>query len=176
LTKIRGFYKMASNAAVLCIFNGPEERMTEFSIKRLQETLRQQHKGLEKGAEFRSHTRYRSFARVKFQGLAGKENLLKNISILGCCVECTSLADIQPNGRYVLEVIPEAASRIGHFELEVKAVWIRPAGYSGDAGFAITASPKGKLFQRYVDYLSWRDANQRENSGASPEQPTIPTC
>ncbi|MDR3173253.1 MAG: PilZ domain-containing protein [Treponema sp.] len=142
--------------------------MTEFSIKRMRETLHQQHTGLEKGAEYRSHTRYRSFARVKFHGLAGKENLLKNMSVLGCCVECTSLADIQPDGQYVLEVMPEAASRIGHFELEVKVVWIRPSGYSGDVGFTITASPKGKLFQRYVDYLSWRDANQRQDPDDSP--------
>jgi hypothetical protein len=141
--------------------------MTEFSIKRLRESLRKQHGGLEKGAENRSHIRYRSFARVKFHGQIGKENLLKNISILGCCVECTSLADIHLDAPYVLEVMPEAAAGIGHFTLEVKAVWIQPSGYSGDVGFVITASPKGKLFQRYVDYLSWQDANQRPGS---PEQ------
>jgi hypothetical protein len=137
--------------------------MTKFSMKRLGETPQKQHTGLEKGAEYRSHARYRSFAGVKFQGLGGKGSLLKNISIIGCCVECTSLADIQLDNQYVLEVIPEEASKIGYFELAVKAVWIRPSGYSGDVGFVITASPKGKLFQRYVDYLSWRDANQPQN-------------
>jgi hypothetical protein len=142
--------------------------MTEFSIKRLRETLHKQHAGLEKGTEYRSHIRYRSFARVKFRRLEGKENLLKNISVLGCCVECTSLADIHLDGEYVLEVMPEAASKIGYFELEVKAVWIRPSGYSGDVGFVITASPRGKLFQRYVDYLSWRDANQPQGGNNSP--------
>ncbi|MDR2747809.1 MAG: PilZ domain-containing protein [Treponema sp.] len=146
--------------------------MTEFSIKRLRETLRKQHTKLEKGAEFRSHTRYRSFARVKFRGLTGKENLLRNISVLGCCVECSSLADIHPGGQYLLEVMPEAASKIGHFELEVQVVWIRPSDYSGDVGFTITASPKGKLFQRYVDYLSWRDANQPQMADDSPVQHT----
>jgi hypothetical protein len=144
--------------------------MTEFSINRLKETLQKQHSGPEKGSEYRFHTRYRSFARVKFQGQIGKENILKNISIVGCCVECTSLADIHVDGLYVLEVMPEAAARIGHFDLEVKAVWIRAAGYSGDVGFAITASPKGRLFQRYVDYLSWRDAKQPQSAGDSPEQ------
>jgi hypothetical protein len=142
--------------------------MTEFSIKRLRETLHKQHAESEKGAEYRSHTRYRSFARVKFRGLEGKENLLKNISVLGCCVECTSLADIHPDSQYVLEVMPEAASKIGPFDLDVETVWIRPSGYSGDVGFAITASPKGKLFQRYVDYLSWRDANQSQDGADSP--------
>jgi hypothetical protein len=144
--------------------------MTEFSIKRLRESLHKQHGGLEKGAEHRSHIRYRSFARVKFRDLIGKENLLKNLSILGCCVECTSLADIHLDTPYVLEVIPEPAAGIGHFTLEVKAVWIRPAGYSGDVGFVITASPKGKLFQRYVDYLAWRDANQRQGPDGSSGQ------
>jgi hypothetical protein len=137
-------------------------------MKRLQETLHKQQTGLKKGVEYRAHARYQSFARVKFRGLVGKENLLKNISILGCCVECTSLGDIQPDGEYVLEVMPEAASRIGRFELAVKVVWIRPSGYSGDVGFTITTSPKGKLFQRYVDYLSWRDAGQRQNADDPP--------
>ena len=144
--------------------------MTEFSIKRLRETLHKQHAEQGKGAEYRSHTRYRSFARVKFRGLEVKENLLKNISVLGCCVECTSLADIQPEALYVLEIMPEAASKIGHFDLEVKTVWIRPSGYSGEVGFTITASPKGKLFQRYVDYLSWREANPSQNGADSPER------
>ncbi|MDR0730663.1 MAG: PilZ domain-containing protein [Treponema sp.] len=142
--------------------------MTEFSIKRLRESL-DKHKQHEKtGAELRSHTRYRSFARVKFPDQIGKENLLKNLSILGCCVECTSLVDIHLDTPYTLEVMPEAAAGIGNFTLEVKAVWIHPAGYSGDVGFVITASPKGKLFQRYVDYLSWREANQRQ----SPDGPS----
>jgi hypothetical protein len=142
--------------------------MTEFSINRLQETLQKQHRGMEKESEYRFHTRYRSFARVKFQGHIGKENILKNISVVGCCVECTSLADIQVDNQYVLEVMPEAAAKIGRFDLEVKAVWIRASGYSGEVGFAITASPKGKLFQRYVDYLSWRDA--KRPAGDPPDQ------
>jgi hypothetical protein len=142
--------------------------MTEFSIKRLRESLGKRKQQGNPGAEHRSHTRYRSFARVKFRDQIGKENLLKNLSILGCCVECTSLADIHLDAPYTLELIPEAAAGIGHFTLEVKAVWIQPAGYSGDVGFVITASPKGKLFQRYVDYLSWRDANQRQD----PEGPS----
>ncbi|MDR1306193.1 MAG: PilZ domain-containing protein [Treponema sp.] len=145
--------------------------MTEFSIKRLQETLHKQNAGFEKGPEYhRSHVRYRTFARVKFRGQVGKENLLKNISVLGCCVECTSLADIRVDSQYTLEVIPEAASGIGYFDLEVKAVWVQATGYSGDVGFTIIASPKGKLFQRYVDYLSWRDAKQRKDEGVPPEK------
>jgi hypothetical protein len=153
-----------------CIFQ-ENEYMTEFSIKRLQEALHRQHGELRKGnqSEHRSHVRYRAFARVKFQGFGGEESLLKDISVTGCRVECTSLADIQLNTQYVLEVIPEAAANIGRFNLEVKVVWIHPAGYSGDVGFNIVASPKGKLFQRYVDYLSWRENHQRRSPSELPE-------
>ncbi|MDR0719621.1 MAG: PilZ domain-containing protein [Treponema sp.] len=108
----------------------------------------------------RSHIRYRTYAKVKFRGILEQESILKDISITGCRVECTSLADIHVGSTYTLEVIPESSSRIGHFDLEVTVVWISMAGYSGDVGFSITASPKGKLFQRYVDYLSWKGSHE----------------
>ncbi|MDR1970932.1 MAG: PilZ domain-containing protein [Treponema sp.] len=144
--------------------------MTEFSIKRLGETLRKQHGESKREAEHRSHTRYRTFARVKFRGHLGEENLLKDISVTGCCVECTSLVDIQLDIPYILEIIPESAAKIGQFDIEVKAVWIREMGYSGEVGFTITASPKGKLFQRYVDYLSWREDHSAQRPADSPER------
>jgi hypothetical protein len=112
-----------------------------------------------KGSENRRHTRYRAFARVKFPNHLGEESLLKDISVTGCCVECTSLMNLEPGIQYTLELIPENAAKIGRFNLEVKSVWIRPGDYSSDVGFSIVASPKGKLFQRYVDYLAWRDAH-----------------
>ncbi|MDR2135576.1 MAG: PilZ domain-containing protein [Treponema sp.] len=131
--------------------------MTELSAKRPQEFSRD--KEAPKDADHRSHVRYQTYAKVKFRGIMEQESLLKDISVTGCRVECTSLADIQIGSGYTLEVIPEAGSQIGRFDLEVKAVWISMAGYSGDVGFTITASPKGKLFQRYVDYLSWKGSH-----------------
>jgi hypothetical protein len=118
-----------------------------------------QAKGSPKGSENRRHIRYRAFARVRFPDHAGEESLLKDISITGCCVECTSLMNLKPDTPYTLEMIPESAAKIGKFSLEVKSIWIRPGDYSSDVGFSIVASPKGKLFQRYVDYLAWRDAH-----------------
>jgi hypothetical protein len=118
-----------------------------------------QGEGNPKGSENRRHTRYRSFARVRFPGQLGGENLLKDISVTGCRVECTSLMNLKPDIQYTLEMIPEAAAKIGAFNLEVKPIWIRSGDYSSDVGFIIVASPKGKLFQRYVDYLAWRDAH-----------------
>jgi hypothetical protein len=119
-----------------------------------------------KGAENRRHTRYRAFAKVKFPDHVGEESILKDISITGCCVECTSLINLKLDALYTLEMIPEKASKIGRFCLEVKSIWIRPGDYSSDVGFSIIASPKGKLFQRYVDYLVWRDAHPGRDAKA----------
>ncbi|GHT56299.1 hypothetical protein FACS1894109_04810 [Spirochaetia bacterium] len=106
--------------------------------------------------ENRKNIRYRTLAKVRIHGILGEESLLKDLSVTGCCVECTSLADIGPNNQYKLEIIPEKAAKIGQFELEVEVKWVRSGADSSEVGFSITASPKGKLFQRYVDYLSWR--------------------
>jgi hypothetical protein len=103
----------------------------------------------------RKNIRYRTLAQARIHGILGEESLLKDLSVTGCCVECTSLADIQSDNQYKLEVIPEAAAKIGKFELSVEVKWVRSGAYSGEVGFAITASPRGKLFQRYVDYLAW---------------------
>ncbi|GHV62969.1 hypothetical protein AGMMS49587_11450 [Spirochaetia bacterium] len=108
--------------------------------------------------EGRKNIRYRTLARVRIYGILEEDSLLKDLSVTGCCVECTSLADIQPNTRYKMEIIPEKAANIDKFELLVETKWVRSGEYSGEVGFAITASPRGKLFQRYVDYLSWRAA------------------
>jgi hypothetical protein len=106
--------------------------------------------------EGRKSIRYRTLAKVRIHGILGEESLLKDLSVTGCCVECTSLADIQPNTQYKLEVIPEKDAKIDKFELVVESKWVRSGAYSGEVGFVITGFPKGKLFQRYVDYLSWR--------------------
>jgi hypothetical protein len=106
----------------------------------------------------RKNHRYRTLARVRIPGILEGENLLKDLSITGCCVECTSWGDIKPESPYQIEIFPESASQIGSFELTVQSKWIRQGGYSGEIGFAIVASPKGKLFQRYVDYLEYRSS------------------
>jgi hypothetical protein len=104
----------------------------------------------------RKNRRYRTLAHVRISGIPEGENLLKDLSVTGCCVECTSCADIKPDSSYQIEIFPESASRIGSFKLTVQSKWIRLGQYTGEVGFVITASPKGKLFQRYVDYLAYR--------------------
>jgi hypothetical protein len=106
--------------------------------------------------ENRKNRRYQTLARVKISGVLEGEMLLKDLSVTGCCVECTSLLDIKPDTQYRLEIFPEGVSNIGGFDLFVESKWIRTGNYSGEVGFNIIASPKGKLFQRYVDYLAWR--------------------
>jgi len=109
--------------------------------------------------ENRRSPRYGAMARAFISGVLQGECLLKNISITGCCVECTGAADIQPKTRYELKIKPEAASHIGSFQLEVECKWVRNDNYTAELGFAIVASPKGKKFQRYVDYLAYRHAH-----------------
>jgi hypothetical protein len=86
------------------------------------------------------------------------EHLLKDLSVTACCVECTAAVDVEPGSVFQLEVIPEAGSGIGSFSLSAECKLTRFAGYSTDIVFAITASPKGRHFQRYVDYLAWKQA------------------
>jgi hypothetical protein len=106
--------------------------------------------------EKRKNVRYPTLARALIPGLFDGEAMLKDISITGCCVEYTMFVDVKPNTHYKVQIIPDSASGIGSFELEVKTCWVRAGGYSCEIGFAITVSPKGKEFMRYVDYLAWR--------------------
>ena len=106
--------------------------------------------------ERRVNTRYQTLAKVKIEDAESGEILLKDISVTGCCVECTTYVEIKLNMQYTLKVIPESITKIGDFDLLVESKWIRPSGDSYEIGFNIIESPKGKHFQRYVDYLSLR--------------------
>jgi hypothetical protein len=110
--------------------------------------------------ENRKNMRYRTLAKARIADIFEGESLLKDLSITGCCVECTMYVDIKMNTRYKLTVLPESVTRIGEFELLVESKWIHAVGYSCDIGFNIIESPKGKLFQRYVDYLTWRSSGE----------------
>jgi hypothetical protein len=108
-------------------------------------------------AESRNNPRYQTLAIARISGHPEYEGLLKNISVTGCCVEYTVKADILPHTQYKLEIVPEKGLKIDNFELLVEQKWIRSDGYSTDVGFIIDASPKGKHFQDYVDYLSYHN-------------------
>jgi len=107
-------------------------------------------------AENRKSPRYRTIARVEMPKVPGGDGLLKNISITGCCVECAGIVNIQPAAQYQLMIKPEKESHIGAFELMVECKWVRSDAQGTELGFSIIASPKGKQFQYYVDYLAYR--------------------
>jgi hypothetical protein len=106
--------------------------------------------------EKRKHVRYPTIARVLVKDLAESEALLKDLSVTGCCVEYTINVDVKPHANYKIEVFPESAAQIGKFDLDCECRWVQNGGYSCEVGFSVLASPKGKPFQRYVDYLSYR--------------------
>ena len=108
--------------------------------------------------ENRKNPRYQTLARARIPGIMEGENLLKDLSITGCCVESTVNTEIQEGIHYKLEVKPESASRIKNFQLVVERKWVRPENYATEIGFSIIESPKGRQFQRYVDYLSYRNS------------------
>ena len=107
-------------------------------------------------SELRKNKRYQTIAKAKIKGIDYGETVLKDLSITGCCLESTVQLDIKPGTKHKIEIIPENAANIRKFELTAEAVWIHGGSYSMELGFIILESPKGKLFQRYVDYLAWR--------------------
>jgi hypothetical protein len=109
--------------------------------------------------ENRKHIRYPTLARAIIPEIFDGEALLKDISITGCCVEYTMFVDVQPNVQYKVRILPDSAARVDPFDLFVESRWVRAGGYSCEIGFAITTSPKGRDFQRYVDYLAWRSTS-----------------
>ncbi|MDR2663290.1 MAG: PilZ domain-containing protein [Treponema sp.] len=108
------------------------------------------------GADKRKNHRYPSIARAGIPEVFSGEAFLKDLSITGCRIECTMHVDIQEGTKYRITVRPEEAAGIGSFDLAAECRWLRPGGYSCEIGFDIKESPKGKDFQKYVDYLSWR--------------------
>jgi hypothetical protein len=106
----------------------------------------------------RKNRRYPAIAQVRIPEAFSGEALLKDLSVTGCCIECTMNVELKTNSKYTLNIIPEKISKIGGFDLNAECKWIRPDGYSCVIGFDITESPKGKPFERYVDYLSWRSS------------------
>ena len=108
--------------------------------------------------EHRRSPRYRASARAHIRGIMDGENLLKDISLTGCCVESPVNADIQPGIQYQLDIEPEKSASVGNFQLLVEQKWKRPGEISTEIGFLIIASPKGKQFQLYIDYLSYRNS------------------
>ncbi|MDR3123137.1 MAG: PilZ domain-containing protein [Treponema sp.] len=106
--------------------------------------------------ENRKSIRYPTLARAIIPEIVDGEGLLKDLSITGCCVEYTMFVDVKLNTQYKAQILPDSTAKIEPFDLCVESRWVRADSYSCEIGFAITMSPKGRDFQRYVDYLAWR--------------------
>jgi hypothetical protein len=99
-------------------------------------------------------------ARARITGVLEGEVVIKNLSITGCCLECTAeTEEIKPNEKYIITIDPEASSQISSFGLEVECKWVRKSGVFTEIGFNIITSPKGKQFQDYVDFLDYYPQN-----------------
>jgi hypothetical protein len=120
--------------------------------------------------EQRKNARYESLARITIEQLINEEFILKDISVTGCRLECPLGSKITAKKRYMLHLIPENASKIAGFSFEVESKWMRSCGSSNEVGFNITESPKGKEFQSYVDYLSWRYSKGSSMTGNGVNQ------
>jgi len=105
--------------------------------------------------EKRINPRFRTMGHAQIEGEITGELLLKDISITGCCLECTTLCDIVKDKKYKIIILPESSSRIDAFEIEAECRWMHSEDYVTELGFLVTASPKGRQFQRYVDYLEF---------------------
>ncbi|MDR0498038.1 MAG: PilZ domain-containing protein [Treponema sp.] len=115
--------------------------------------------------EKRNSPRYQTTAKVKIEGIDKGDINLMDISITGCRVVCSDYEEIELNKQYKIEVIPESAAKVGLFDFFAESKWIRTDIYSSEIGFIIVESPKGKQFQRYVDYLSWRYSQGNSMTG-----------
>ena len=103
----------------------------------------------------RDNERYTSQARVRMPGILEGDALLKDFSVSGCCIESTIRIDVALNKTYNIEIIPEKASNVKKFVISAEVRWIRTVDYTFYVGFFIAVSPKGKLFQHFVDYVDY---------------------
>ena len=107
-------------------------------------------------AENRKERRYPSIAHARIPELFTGDALLRDISITGCRIECTMHIDIKENARYTITVLPEKSAGVDQFDLIADCKWFHFSSNSYSAGFTIIKSPGKKDFEKYVDYLSWR--------------------
>jgi len=110
--------------------------------------------------ELRKSVRYPSYARARVEELFPGEAIVRDLSITGCRLEFTAAVFFSKANPCRISIQPEEKSSVDPFQLEAVPQWSRASYDTFEIGFAIESSPKGKAFQRYVDYLSWMSANK----------------
>ena len=106
----------------------------------------------------RKNTRHATLARARVKSAFDGEALLRDLSTSGCSIEYSANINIGQNMYYMMEILPEKASLIESFELEVSSRWVKNTANSCAIGFTITPQPKGSPFQRYLEYVTWRSS------------------
>jgi hypothetical protein len=96
--------------------------------------------------------RYGCVVRVGINGFEG-EAVLGNISSGGFLMESRTYAAITVGEHYTIQIKPEAASGLEHFELEVEVRWIQSTETKFSAGFLVVRPPADKSFEKYLDYV-----------------------
>ncbi len=110
--------------------------------------------------ELRKNVRYPSYARARVDELFAGDAVVKDLSVTGCRLEFTAAVAFSRETPCRITIVPEDKSAIDSFQIEARAQWSRASYDTFEIGFAIETSPKGKAFQRYVDYLSWLSTNK----------------
>ena len=95
--------------------------------------------------------------------------LLTDISTSGCRIEHTMMIDVEKGKRYTLHVKPEPSANIREFSLVAEARWMEAKDCAFQAGFSVAVLPKGKDFQRYIDYLAYRKQGSDDHRGRVDE-------
>jgi len=121
--------------------------------------------------EQRKNTRFLTAAKVTIKEFGKEEFQLKDLSITGCRIEYPLDVEILLDMRFSLKIFPEKEAKVHPFSMVVEAKWMGVSVNSCEAGFLIIESPKGKEFQNYVDYLSWRYSQGKSMTAEDISEP-----
>jgi hypothetical protein len=100
----------------------------------------------------RKTPRYASQAGITFAGFEG-EAKVKNVSLLGCCLESVTYASILPDEVYTAKIILEARKKIEAFDLRLKLHWSRSNETLYEAGFTLEDNQSNTKLLQYVELL-----------------------
>jgi hypothetical protein len=100
----------------------------------------------------RREPRYSTVARIRINGFEG-EAVLRNINSGGFRMESRTYAAITVGERYGMKIIPESASNISSFDLEIEVRWVQNTEKSFSSGLQVASPSANKIFDKYVNYV-----------------------
>jgi hypothetical protein len=121
-------------------FNNKEEPSDQFAVYKKREV-----------------PRYKLKAGVSIEGFEG-EGKMVNISVLGCCIESVTYADLKHNEVYRAKIIPDQGENAGAFNLKLKLNWAKSSETLYNAGFYLADGYSSPELKKFVDQLQSRGA------------------